>query len=123
MCVCGIPSQIAALEDDIQKLKEQHKNEIGKPATSYDLHVHTVYTDELLTKLQKALAHEVDDYLEARIKFLRHQVYYIYIISFFRVHCCCFLTLSSEPKGEDKNFKRYKKQTVRTCYVTKTAGE
>ena len=32
-------------------------------------------TDELSTKLQKALAHEVDDYLDTRIKFLRHQVY------------------------------------------------
>lgn len=31
-------------------------------------------TDDLSMKLHKALTHEVDDYLDARIKFLRHQV-------------------------------------------------
>jgi hypothetical protein len=34
---------------------------------------HKTEIDELLIKLRKALAHEVDDYLDARIKFLRHQ--------------------------------------------------
>ena len=39
------------------------------------MHIIIIRVDELLSKLKKALAHEVDDYLEARIKFLRHQVF------------------------------------------------
>ena len=70
------------------------------------------YTDELLIKLRKALAHEVDDYLDARIKFLRHQVciyeptqksFYVPPYKLYNNY------YYSEPTREDKNFTGNKK--------------
>lgn len=59
-------------------------------------------------KLHKALTHEVDDYLDARIKFLRHQVL-LYMLGRIYVNHI-FSTL--ESTGENKNFKRNKMQAV-----------
>lgn len=49
-------------------------------------------------KLHKALTHEVDDYLDARIKFLRHQVQLEMLGRMCKPFFFCFLLQNQQEK-------------------------